>query len=717
MDIRKRIDEIADGLTAGLESDPALRLDVRNEMASHLEDKIEETRQECETEEESVELAVKSFGSLPEIAEGLLQANRRRMTIHALIKWGIRVALVPAAIILVLFVVGGGFARLGNLFYAMEGNFMWSHGPDVGYPKNLSEDEALILYGDRSRDTESAGQKAIWEKHPESMVYYGNYISHLATEHDTDSTFFEKEVRRGIGLDPDNARYNLILVGNMLDRACELKRIDPVKKDSERTYELIIKDRDLLDEAFDEILKSKRKPHMKTYTREMLRKRLDILPTATRLTEQIRRIAMAAGCLLPDLLKHRQIERTAPPYADILISEGKKERAKEVLGLWYPLATRISDESFTLIEILVAFSVAKMSLSDQYQEIVKKLGEPGFAETQRIRAERIMAIHDGWREQKKKLQPTLEKELEESAGILTALLLPALGGDIPTEKELAPGRHLEYTLVEQSWALTLMLLMLFLMLAALVVVLRRRIGAGPDVRPLLILPSSKDLLRIFGMGVALPIAVFFLYTRISGLAGRHLSLSVNWCGLVLELLILGAVILYITTSMTADAVAARCHALGIAVPEEKSILRCYVFPILIGILGILWIVMVVFSRKYSRPMFSGGVGPVFLLMVIAGCILSSAPYFFVLLFGKKTLGQYYGTVARSLIPVFAGAVILVVLLTNPYLSCEETRLVQTDPVLAVGNKEYLGFTKLEADLVQRLKKEIKDTVKQIEAEE
>ena len=95
--------------------------------------------------------------------------------------------------------------------------------------------------------------RAIWKSEPENKVYLGNYITTLAGNlraAEDDLGPLEECVRLGNRIDPDNARYNYILAGLMLRRACELED----HPEDEDKHELVVKNRALLDKAMREVL-------------------------------------------------------------------------------------------------------------------------------------------------------------------------------------------------------------------------------------------------------------------------------------------------------------------------------------------------------------------------------------------------------------------------------------------------------------------------------
>ncbi len=76
------IDRLADGATEGLRDDRELRLDVRQELVSHIEESIADCREGGMGQEQSVAEGVKAFGPAIEIAAELVSANRARMRVR-----------------------------------------------------------------------------------------------------------------------------------------------------------------------------------------------------------------------------------------------------------------------------------------------------------------------------------------------------------------------------------------------------------------------------------------------------------------------------------------------------------------------------------------------------------------------------------------------------------------------------------------------------------
>ena len=74
----RRIDELLDAATRRLRPDPDLRLEVRQELAGHLHDSVQESIAAGIAREEAVGQAIQEFGDPVDVADGLWETHRRR---------------------------------------------------------------------------------------------------------------------------------------------------------------------------------------------------------------------------------------------------------------------------------------------------------------------------------------------------------------------------------------------------------------------------------------------------------------------------------------------------------------------------------------------------------------------------------------------------------------------------------------------------------------
>jgi hypothetical protein len=253
-------------------------------------------------------------------------------------------------------------------------------------------------------------------------------------------------------------------------------------------------------------------------------------------------------------------------------------------------------------------------------------------------------------------------------------------------------------LVEQAGVSLYLVLLLGLMLLSLAAALRWRWSRGPATAPLLLLPGWATLLRILGLGVLLPLAAFYGYTRWSGLSGRECGFSYLGHRFVLELVLLGATVLLLARGMATRAIRRRCEALGIAVPPVSRWRRRAAW----AAVAALWLACVLMGElgapgsAWAEPLLVAGA----LAVGVVGAIALSVRY----VLGRRGCGLYCGTAARSLIPVFAAAILVLAAVAHPVLRASEVRLLRADSLLFSSDAASVSFTRAEALMVERLKK-------------
>jgi len=708
-----RLSQLLDAATEGLAGDAELRLDVRAELASHIEEKRDELGAKGHNDNEALDLALKSFGPATDLAGELVEANKRRMKLRAVARLAVRAALVPAAVVVAVLISGGLVLRVRGGNKATQSLFEYG----IFVPPGIPKEKVFLFTGDLSRPSRAERQRAIWEAHPESKVYYGNYISHLAYKvlgytvrpgRRFDLDRFEKEVRHGQALDPGNARYNYLLAAAFLAKACEFetKPVHDEKGMLIAREELVVRDRTLLDRAMAEILKAASKPHLRTYANEMARERLSLLPPARRIEDQYLRISLLADRTVTDPCLHHYVARAIPHCAELLASEGRSAEARRLLATWYPLIKHVAGRASLIDYMDLAMARCILyTVETEYGRVYEKLGDHEEAERTRARAKRLAKSVDTDVDTVKPLRGT-EKEMVRESGSAYAQLVHSRFHRLD-RAELAPGRQLEHALLEWA-ALSFMLALLVLwMLGAFVTALRWRWAQGGPGAPLLLLSSWGQVARNLGLGVVLPIVVFYAYTRWSGIAGREYSISYLAARFLLELCVLIATISSLTYSMACEAIRERCRSLAIPAPEglaRRSRIAYWT------VLGVLW------ASCLALRGWTPATVAAYAVAGICGLVVLSYPAIKLkrLLSERKEYGRFHGTLARSMIPVFAAAAILIGAIAHPYLTRLESVLVQRDPILNLD--EELLAIRPEADLVRRLRTEIKAAILEVDSE-
>ncbi|MFH0910877.1 MAG: hypothetical protein V1918_05170 [Planctomycetota bacterium] len=448
----------------------------------------------------------------------------------------------------------------------------------------------------------------------------------------------------------------------------------------------------------------------------MLDLRLSILPPNRRTEERIVKIGIAAGTLVPDFHYHRRLARIAPLYAKLLISEGKKVEAIPYLDAWYAFFTKIMGDARLLLETWAGCYIIKDIGEQEAIPLLESIGEKKRAASLRHAATLLCVPFNRLKAKRHlaELELALAKEqypIRARGSILALLLIPSVYMPIAVE-DLAPGRYLDHLLGE--WLALFLSLVIFvvLMLAALVIAFRWRFSRGMASSPLLLLPNWKETARILGNSVLLPIALYFVYSRYSGLARRDFSIEVILPQLTLELAVLVSTVFLLAFTQSVGVIRQRCAVLNIPMPPIST--RSHRLSLVLFLLVLLVLLSLRFLNiNYfpSSPFPTEYLYLFFALLAFSGFIIAVPFIMFTrLATGKKKYGLYYGTVARSLIPIFAAIVILVGCSVAPYLAHREAYLLKTDTLLGED-----GFG-IERKMVEEIKRGVREAQEAISRE-
>lgn len=575
--------------------------------------------------------------------------------------------------------------------------------------KRLTHEQVFLLEGDLTRTHRHEQQRAIWEAQPDNRVYLGNYVTALAGA-GTDNLsqeFFRGEMAAARQLDPENARYDYLEAKRLLKASAEIlsEKVGEDEQGKAKTVcSLQVRDREQLDEAMALFRAGLGKPYWRRYSADMLQERLDVFGPPQRLLDLVHRTAIAAGTLLPDLAQLKALAQASRLYAELLIAEGKAAEAAPYLEAWEILGRQVTEDSFTLIDLLVASAIFK-DAEQAVPPLYRQLGREAEAERVAARAAQIAKPVTDWREQKnlarKQESQTAgplqdEQLLQERGGVLASLLLPALG-KWPAAAEYAPGRMLEYVVfTEFVIAVILAALLLTLFISYLLALRWRVFRPTGEPPPPILMPDLVTLFRILLLGVILPLALFFVVTRALPWSGHEYSRSVGMHKLAAEFGLLAVALGTLPILMTVAQVQRRCRALGLPIARWQA---RYLWWSL-GSIGALLLLVVWFLPPTSRPMVQtlAKVGLGFLAAALAVGILLGIGQG---VGGQRQHGVFYGAVFRTLVPMLALTIIVLGVSTRPVLLWSEARYLERDTLMQ--DRDRVGFTRIENDLVESLR--------------
>ena len=568
----------------------------------------------------------------------------------------------------------------------------------------LPAEHQFLFFGDTTRPTKSAQQRAIWEKNPDNKVYYANYIRELVGDY-MDEEYgvppavsideLEKEIRQGEKIDPDNAFYNYIWAAILFKRGAEWESIPDEDRD-----EWVINDPTLLDSAIVELRKATAKPYYRRYHDELNEERLGFFPETRRIEHRLVKLTFLASLRLPELGLVRDLFKAIPQYVES--NELSESEASQLLDTWQSFLTQSIPDAYCLIDVLVLNAVAKLS-GEKVAEVYESMEDLESADNTREYAGKLSQPITQWKDNRADMPFGGDSIDSMKLGILASMLLPSLGEPI-TGEMLAPGNQVERVafleqMIAHSMLGVLVLLIIFAFILRSICQLTTTDGRAPN----LFIPSLKDFFRIFGLGVLLPVAFYYVYTRHSGISSYENSLRDYRSFLEVGLFVVTC--FAVLTWLGMGFIRQRCEKLGISVPQSVRPLWGGLF---FGALLVSWILCIL-----VRPLFGhirlmddvllglmSGLGLIFLVI----CII----VFFKGVILRKEFGSYYGSLARSLMPIWACVILFIGGLAIPWLHQQETALLKKDTLMAssVG-----GFTAIEGRLTHRLRDGMADALK------
>jgi hypothetical protein len=722
--IMDKLNQSLDLFTEGLRSDPEIRLDIRKELQSHLEEKIAEETAHGHSNAESIALALKTFGSPVEVADGLAAANRNRMKFRARMRLLAGTLLIPAVLVCSFFSLNmaSSFSILDLLFRGDCSSFGASKKMfSFDIFRRYTPEQKLILYGDSDKKTRVEQQKAIWEKFPDNKIYAANYIIALVGGNSGRSrSFIIDEIGRAGRLDPDNALYNYLTAGIMLQDACNEVKLSGENRKTKPQCRFEVKNRVLLEKAMREYLDGVNKKYCNSYSLDLLKQRLQIMGEVNSLTGQIEQTILAAGTLLPQWSQYRTIGKYMPEYAGILINEGKKAEALQCLNTWKQFFQHVNSDDNYLIGVLVTVAIAGID-AEKLPPLYEKLGMAETAKTVALDAELLRKPVNEWREKKLRRINVVQRE----AGTLAGMLLPTLGREL-TSEELAPERYVEYVFCQKIALALINLALIAGMILAIGAALYWRFRNG--ARLLLLSPPPLTVLKILGLGVVLPCVVYFVLSQIELLSGYDYGLSANGARFVAQMALLLLLIPAIVRILTGRYVTARCRELGVETPPPTGKIQK-----ISGITGLALLAIAAFTPLPTQPLPHFSQMPAMIILLIAAPLphFSQMPAMIILLiaaailavliilriaqwvmlFSGSKYSVYYGAAARMLMLTFALAALILTCVFRPILDWREAGFIREDKIM-FGSAE--GFTKVETDVVKELKSAINQAMIKIQ---
>jgi hypothetical protein len=706
-----RIRRWADAATERLRGDAELRLGIRAALIERLSALAEAIRRRTGSREKGVRLALSTSGA-PAIHGAALAASvapfaRRRARTRRLVL----AVLVPAAVLVTLLVFGIRSSQVRPFPYSDPWD-IFHPLIDMGeliplFPKPV---EPIDLYPNLApgKDDGTSPEESITnhlreacKARPQDRALHAQLIYHLTWACPRQEEI-EAALREGEAIDPENAFYPFI-------RCSEGLRLDVRWHYSKFTGKNDFREiwsRDGLERDMAGVLRAIGKSHCRRYRLEAMSNWMKEFAEPGSFRELVRR--GSARSIIGRRLCQPPIEAlalAAPRYARLLISEGRSAEALPYLKAWHPLILEYADDADAPGEWIGIH----WALNDIVRYSASFQDDPLFSEEGRRMGALAEAFDQSFTAAENKSceiwsagNPYDKRKREK--GLMTLWMHP-FDWFYTGNEDASFGRRLEHGLLDQVGVLCAAAAGLLLLAGAALAAARWRLRRGPKARPLLLLPGWKDLLRILGLSVALPAALYFAYSRWSCFGGRELTLHVLADRFALELTLLGLAVFTLLLTQASAHLRERCRRLRIDVPAPG---RRWPIRAWWGALAAAGLACLV-TRDHPGPW------PSFVaLLLISVFTFAVSLRLGRILFGGGIHRFFHGTLARSLVPFLAAGLFLVGPVFQAALSLEERMLVRADPTIRVDPKEGL-WTVPEVREVRRLKQEFQRAAAEAEA--
>jgi len=669
-----RIDDFVEAVTHRLRPDPELYMDIAQEVRAHLEDAIAEANAGGLSEEEATEAALKAFGDEQEVADGIWQANRRRMRLRAVVKWVARLSLVPAALLFTLYITVAEPLRLIGRF--QEASIPGS-GPTLESRSGLDEDQKFIwqhLSGDPS------DAQALVKRFPDNPVFYAHYTRIYLAQHSVESTeAFEEALSlldRGEEIEPDNAFYDYMKAALIMEHCSE------TVKDEGLGYEyvnrhgeaikacgarVVITDRALFEEGVREFFEGARKPYSETYAVAMMELELELGRRPRSFLEQVVLVSREAAVLFPHL-HIRTLATRLPGYAMVLASEGEREKAAEVAELMHRPGIQTGSRARTIIDLLVGRGMIVITRG-QAPAIYAALGMPE-RETEALKE--FEAENENWnRVWNEDSRPAFHvEEIEKRHGLLAGVLAPA-APNLDYHVVVPALRNVEHLLLQRAAFTYLVVLMMILTLLFGVFNCRnlwryRKRADGPK----LFFVGWRRVGWIILLALVLPVGLYWVYTRLTPLSSMEYGINYLPGRVAVELTIVLSLVVGGLLCLGYRAIRERCRDAGMDVPA-RHLFDPFRSPVSIAVLGLLAVGLVAYFAYWQAEFwrFIGG-------YCAAGALVFTCFVYLVWqswrMRARSGAGAHFRrTLVRSMIPVLASALLVVGIASHAYLRWSE----------------------------------------------
>ena len=579
--------------------------------------------------------------------------------------------------------------------YAVVGIYSAKPGASLGRAgkASLTSDEKLLLYGDDSKHSQADKAKTLWDRYPENPAYFLDYAGAYLSDHGELPTDFLEVSHR---IDPRNA-WLVYLAASVEAKDCVKKR----KQSSAAKAAHEAPERDIVDQArFDRaaalIHQARDLPLCNDYKAKLIGQKIALLRQGDQAERQIS-FAYLGGMTEPGIINIRWIGEILATKAAMLAHEKNVPEFQSLMEDSETFARKmLSIPPSTLVSGLVC----RVSILTSLQGMAAGARELGLLRD----AERFQPAYDAIyqsRETYKKRELRIDgMEFQRKSGYMAGLITPLVSRQVAnppaiTDADVKPGRMIDHE--EASMVCAVGAFLLLGVCLAFVWAFRFRQGKlirrlGLRVEELL---CPVDWAWVMGVGNVLPVLLVMGLNRFTPLGGRDFSiLGMNY------ILPTGHFLALLFLLLIVPILVARWR-LG----KRASFLGCVWKSTWLGWAAVISTTIYVIAIGLVMP-------PKSMATILLVTVFLLLPKLWLLAVGTRAIYAkpaqilMSATVARVLVPVYAGGLLLMILLL-PVFKAAEQYWFERDKFMQL-NPAQLGMTTYEYKVAVQLQKETRE---------
>ena len=509
------------------------------------------------------------------------------------------------------------------------------------------------------------------------------------TDSITENINYPKILKEGEKIDPNNSLYNVLLAYYYLNN--EYISDKNIHKDTKSQ----LVDKQLFDLGIKEIIKASQKPAFSTYKKDLNNQRLSILPEI-RNTDEYYHASAIAFPGFPGHSRLREFARRTDNAMKALIASGRKEETLIIAKSASNIIANMASDCNSFVDILVNQAISSIILRSA-RDTFKICGREDLAKQTQSKVTALKLIS-------KDIQKDYKSGLDEVEDFEN----PAYSfRNYAKSEELKPAAYVSFISKEKLKYTVIWLVVAIGLIWTILKAFYWHIATRRDEKKAeLLLLSANAYIRIFSLGFLLPTACYFAISRII-MASSWEKITLNHL-MTFNILaaIYGLCIYLIPVFMVGREVRRISIANGIEVPQVKAErvqkLKTYSIALIYAIA-----LFAAYKTSIAIKIAENKEGALLIGLALVTIFGLGLWMLISLIKERANHKSFFGTLCKTLVPIYTVLSLLLSIVIWPYLTNTETKFIKQDKVVFIHKEQNLGgINMLEHRMVEKYKKQI-----------